>query len=311
MSKAALIIDCDPGVDDAVALLLAFASPELDILAVTTVAGNVGPALTVRNARLIRQIAGREDVPVFAGCPRPMVREPIQAGDFHGDSGLGDLPLFEPSAPTAPGHGVQAIIDLIMARPAGVVTIVATGPLTNIAVAMIMEPAIIGRLARIVIMGGARSEGGNTTASAEYNILADPHAAHVVFTSGCETVVLGLDVTHQVRATPERTAAIAAIDSAPAQAVAELLAFSNAVERKLARGEGTPLHDPCTIAWILRSDLFETQPCVLRVETASPLTLGHTAVELRLSDPDAATCHWATRADADGIFDLLTERLSR
>src|SRR5690606_35044174 len=151
------------------------------------------------------------------------------------------------------------------------------------------------RLAAVVVMGGARSEGGNITASAEYNIHADPHAAQAVAASGCRLVMLGLDVTHQVRATPERIARIAALASAPAKAVANLLDFAVETERKHVEGGAPPLHDPCTIAYILRPDLFATRPCRLEVETESRLTLGHTAVEFRVG-PDEANCQWATRA---------------
>jgi len=310
VSKTNLIIDCDPGVDDAVALFLAFASPEFDILGVTTVGGNVGADLTARNARIIRQIAERPDVPVFAGAARPLVRDLIEADHFHGESGLGNLPLFEPDAPLAPGHAVAFLIEAVMGRPPGAVTIAVTGPMTNLALAFIQEPALAARLAQVVVMGGARSEGGNITASAEYNIYADPHAAQVVFSSGCRCVVLGLDATHQVRATEERVAAIAAIPSPAARACASLLAFSNSIERDIVGGRNSPLHDPCTIAYLLAPDLFVTRPCRLEVETGSALTLGHTAVEFRLPDPAAAAIHWTTQADGEGVFALLTERLA-
>lgn len=309
MSK--LIIDCDPGVDDAVALFLAFASQDLEILAVTTVGGNVGADLTARNARIIRQIAGREDVPVHAGATRPLVREPVEADHFHGESGLGDLAVFEPDAPLAATHAVDVIIETVMAAAPGTVTLAVTGPMTNLALAIIREPALAQRLARVVVMGGARTEGGNITPSAEYNIYADPHAAHVVFSSGAPCVVLGLDATHQVRATTERVAAIRAVATPSAKAAAEVIDFSNGIERDLVGGRSAPLHDPCVIAYILAPHLFTTRPCELRVETNSALTLGHTAVEFRLADPSAATVQWVTEVEADGVFDLITERLAR
>lgn len=314
MTRTALIIDCDPGVDDAIALFLAFASPEsLEILAVTTAGGNVNAALTARNARLIRQLAGREEVPVYAGAAVPLVREPIVASHFHGESGLGTLPVFEPAAPTAPGHAAQAIIDIVMSRPAGSVSMAVTGPMTNLALALRLEPAIAGRLGTVAVMGGARTEGGNITASAEYNIFADPHAAHVVFTSGVHTLVFGLDATHQVRATPDRLARIAAIDTVAARSVANLIGFSAEVGRRLVGGAAPPMHDPCTIAWFLAPQLFTAVPVDLKVETASPLTAGNTAVEFRLDAAAAsvATTRWVTTADADGVFDLIFERLAR
>lgn len=312
MTKTSLIIDCDPGVDDAIALFLAFASPEaLDILAITTVAGNVEAELTARNARIIRQIAGREDVPVYMGASVPLVRPPIVASHFHGESGLGDLPTFEPDLGVAPGEAAQAIVDIVMGRPTGSVSMAVTGPMTNLALAIQQEPAIVERLGTVVVMGGARSEGGNITASAEYNIYADPHAADLVFRSGVKTVVLGLDATHQVRATPERVAAIKAIDTPAARAVASLMDFSVNIEKTLVGGDSPPQHDPCTIAWLLAPELFTAVPVDLRVETESPLTAGHTAVEFRLKDPAAATCRWVTKADAEGMFALYFERLAR
>lgn len=307
-----LIFDCDPGVDDAVALFMAFAAPQdLELLAITTVAGNVGAELTVRNAAIIRQIAGCEEVPIHAGAKGPLYRPPFDAGAFHGESGLGPLPLFEPAKGAADGHAAEVIARLIMAHPPGEITVAVTGPCTNLALAMRLEPAIVERLGPVVVMGGARREGGNITASAEYNIWADPHAAEIVFSSGVQCVVMGLDVTHQVRSDPARTAAIAAIDTAAARASHTLLEFSNSLERDIVGGVGAPIHDPCVIAYLLAPHLFTLRPCQLRVETGSPLTVGHTAVEFRLRDPAAAKILWATQADADGVFALLNDLLAR
>lgn len=308
MKTRALIIDCDPGVDDAVGLFLAFASPELELLAITTVGGNVPVAATTRNARIMRQIARREDVPVYAGAASPLVRDPAGAGEFHGAEGLGDLSAFEPDAPAAEGHAVDAIIDLVMARPPGQVALAIMGPMTNLALALRKKPALSARLGPVVVMGGARSEGGNITASAEFNIWADPDAAAEVFASGCQMIVMGLDATHQVRATGNRIAAIEAIGSLAADATASMMRFSQRIEREIVGGDAPPVHDPCTIAWLLKPDLFETQPCRVEVETQSDLTRGHTAVEFRV-DPATARHHWATKADGQGVFDLITERL--
>ena len=312
MPAIPLIIDCDPGVDDAVALLLAFAAPErLELLAVTTVGGNVPARLTARNARIIRQIAGREDVPVHAGAEQPLLRPAEAASHFHGESGLGWLEISEPEAPTAPGHAALAIVEAVMSRPPKTVALAAMGPLTNLALAMRLEPALAGRLDRVVLMGGARREGGNITASAEYNIYADPHAAQIVFGSGCAAVVLGLDATHQVRTTPERLAAIQALGTPAAQAVGRLLEFSQHVERRLVGLDPPPLHDPCTIAWLLAPDLFSAVPVQLTVETCSPVTLGHTAVEFRLGAGGQSAIRWVTHVDADGVYALLLEHLGR
>lgn len=312
MTKIPLIIDCDPGVDDAIALFLAFASADvLELIAITTVAGNVPADLTARNARLIRQLAGREEVPVHVGAQVPLVRPPVVASHFHGQTGLGTLPVFEPVASAADGSSAQAIVEAVMSRPPGTVRIAVLGPMTNLALAMRLEPHIIPRLGTVVAMGGARSEGGNITASAEYNIYADPHAAEVVAASGCDLVMLGLDATHQVRASSERIATIGALGTVAGDASAELLRFLDDVQHSLVDSGYPPLHDPCVIAWLLNPDLFVTVPVQLGIETSSPLTLGHTAVEFRLADPSASRVRWATKADAEGVFALLLERLGR
>ena len=308
VSIQSLIIDCDPGVDDAVALFLAFAAPELELLAVTTVGGNVPGAKTQRNARMVRQIAGREDVPVFGGAERPLKRPPAGAGAFHGAEGLGDLEPFEPTGIVGDGPAANAIVDLVMSRPEGSVAVAVLGPMTNLALALRRERRLAERLGSVVVMGGARSEGGNITASAEFNIWADPDAAAVVFGSGCRVVAFGLDATHQVRATEDRIAAVEAIDSAAARATAAMLRFSQRVEREIVGWDSAPLHDPCPIAWLIRPDLFETKACRIEVETASDLTRGHTAVEFRV-EAETARHRWATAADAQGVFDLIVDKL--
>lgn len=312
MTKTSLIFDCDPGVDDAIALFLAFAArDELDLLGVTTVAGNVAAALTARNACILREIAGREDVPVYAGCERPMVHPPIDAGHFHGQTGLGDLPIFEPKKGVEAQHGVDFIIDTVMSRNSGTVTVAVTGPMTNLAMAMVKEPRISPRLAGVVAMGGARTEGGNITASAEYNIYADPHAAQLVAESGAPLVMMGLDVTHQVRASAAHIAAIGALGGPVSEASVNLFSFMDRTERALASGGDAPQHDLCPIAYLLDPSLFTLRPCRMAVETASPLTAGHTAVEFRPGDGPERHIQWAIKADADGVFKLLTDRLSR
>jgi purine nucleosidase len=313
VARIPLILDCDPGVDDGVALLMAFAArDEIDLIGVTTVGGNVGIELTSRNARVIREIAGREDVPVVGGCARAMVI-PIEVGAraFHGASGLGDLAVFEPRAPLAEGHAVNFIVETVMGRPGGTVTIAVIGPMTNLAMAMILQPRLAARLRQVVAMGGARREGGNMTASAEFNIWADPHAAQVVVQSGCPLVMMGLDATFQVRTTPERLEAVRAIGNARSDAAAELLSFTRAAFGRVNGEPDSPLHDPTTIAWLLRPELFELRPCRLEIETGSELTRGHTAVEFRLDDGAAAHVQWTTRVDADRFHGLLCELLSR
>ncbi len=309
MQRRPLIIDCDPGVDDATALLLAFASPEFDILGITVVAGNVGLESTVRNACLIRQIARREDVPVFAGCARPMVRDVVNAGAFHGETGLGDLPVADIKKAHETEHAVGFTIRTLMESPAPV-TLAVTGPATNIAMALVMEPRIAGRIAEIVFMGGARAAGGNITPSAEFNVFADPHAAHVMLGCGAPIAMFGLDATYQVLSTSDRVDTLAATGANAALTAAALMRFSNNLEHDPSRKVGAPLHDPCTIAYLIKPELFALQGAKVSVETNAALSFGHTAVDFRVH-PDQAVARWAYLADGEGVFELLTERLGR
>ncbi len=230
------------------------------------------------------------------------------AGEFHGEEGLGYMATFTPTRGVADGHGVDAIIDRVMARPEKSVALVILGPMTNLAMALRKTPMIAQRLGPVVVMGGARSEGGNITASAEYNVWADPEAADEVLRSACEVVMIGLDATHQVRATEDRIAAMAHLGTVVGDVAAAMLRFSQDVERRIVGGDAPPLHDPCPVAWLIRPDLFELRPCRIDVETASELTRGHTAVEFRV-DAETARHRWAVSVDAQGVFDLIAERL--
>jgi len=306
-----IIIDCDPGQDDAINLLLAMSSPdELDILGITTVAGNVPLALTERNARQICDIAGRADMKVFAGCERPMQRELLTAEHVHGKTGIDGVEITSPGTPLCEQHAVDFIIEALSAT-AEPLTLVPTGPLTNIATAIEREPAILDNVAEIVLMGGAMREGGNHSPSAEFNILVDPHAADLVFRCGKPITVLGLDVTHQVLATPGRRDRIREINNDAGRATAGMLDFFNRHDTVKYGSLGAPLHDPCTVAFLLAPNLFEGKACNLTVETASELTMGHTAVDFwHVTDrPDNVTWIWSV--DADGFYDLLIERLER
>ena len=293
--------------DDAVALMLAFGAEDLELLAITAVGGNVPVEKTARNARMLRQIAGREDVPVFMGAARPLGREPAGAGEFHGAEGLGDLAPFEPHAPCADGHAADAIVDLVMGRPERSVALAVLGPLTNVALALRREPGVARRLGPVAVMGGARSEGGNITASAEFNIWADPEAAAEVLASGCDMVLFGLDATHQVRATEARIAALEAIGTPRAETAAAMMRFSQRIEREIVGWDAPPVHDPCPVAWLLKPELFELVRCRIRVETDSELTRGHTAVELREAVAGGLPHRWAVTADAEGVFGLIRE----
>jgi inosine-uridine nucleoside N-ribohydrolase len=311
-----IVIDCDPGHDDALALLLALGSPaELELLAVTAVAGNAPLALTEKNARKVLELAGRPDIPVYAGCARPLVRAPVIAEYVHGASGLDGYQLPEPSAPLARGHAVDALIELLGSRPAGTITLCPIGPLTNVAMAMVKAPEIVPRIREIVLMGGAIGL-GNVTPAAEANIFGDPQAADVVFRAGVPIVMCGLEVTHQALVTPARLAAIRALGTPVGAAVTGLLEFYNTYPQTERGRIGAPLHDPCVIAYLLRPELFFGLDCQVEVETGSELTMGRTVVDWqgrgRLNrGASAANAKVLSELDADRFFALLTERLAR
>lgn len=307
-----IIIDCDPGQDDAVALLLAFASPdELDVLGITTVGGNVPLRLTHRNARMMCDLAGMQHVPVFAGCAEPLER-PLQTAEaIHGSTGINGIDVFEPETVLQEQDGVDFIVATLLAAEQDSVTLVPTGPLTNIASAIRRAPEILSRVERIVVMGGAMREGGNRTPSAEFNILVDPHAADIVFGCGRPITSMGLDVTHQVLSTRERVARIRALGNPVAVATADMLGFFDRYDTAKYASAGAPLHDPCTIAWLLQPELFEGKDCNISIETESELTMGHTAVDFWHVTDKPVNATWIHAVDAAGFYDLLVERLAR
>ena len=305
-------MDCDPGQDDAVALFLAMSSPgELELLGITTVAGNVPLELTQRNARQMCDITGQTEIPVFAGCSQPMSRPLVTAEYIHGETGIDGIDVIEPVTPLQSRHAVDFIIATLLAADDATITLVPTGPLTNIATAITREPAILPRIEQIVVMGGAMREGGNRTPSAEFNVLVDPEAADTVFRCGRPVTAMGLDVTHQVLSTRERVARIAALKNPVAMATMGMLSFFHRYDTKKYGSQGTPLHDPCTVAYLLRPDLFEGKACNISVETQSELTLGHTAIDFWHVTDRPINANWIHAVDADGFFDLLTERLAR
>ncbi len=310
MAPRSIIIDCDPGQDDAVALFLAMASPdELELLGITTVAGNVPLALTERNARMMCDIA-KSSAPVFAGCAKPMLRDAISAEYIHGETGINGIDVFEPETPLQDQHAVDFIIDTLLGDKV-TVTLIPTGPLTNIATAIKKNPEILPRIEEIVIMGGAMREGGNRTPSAEFNILVDPHAADVVLNCGRPITLMGLDVTHRVLSTEERVARIGALNNPVADATVGMLSFFHRYDTEKYSSQGTPLHDPCTVAYLLQPELFKTKCCNVAVETESELTTGHTAVDFWHVTDRTRNVNWAYDIDADGFYALLTERLGR
>ena len=306
-----VIFDCDPGVDDCIALMAALASPDdFDVLGISAVAGNVPLELCTRNALALTALAGREEVEVFAGCPRPMVEPAIAARHIHGETGLGAARLPTPERAASNTHAVDFIIETLREAEEGAITLAPTGPLTNIAVALVKAPDIAKGVREIVLMGGARSEGGNITASAEFNMYADPHAARVVFQSGLPITAIGLDTTLQLRCTPMRHEALRTLGNAAGEVAAQMIGHVNQVYGELYGAEGAALHDPCVVAYLLAPDLFETAPAFIDIETRAGLTRGHTSVDV-YGAPEEANASWATRLDADAVFALLLERIGR
>jgi purine nucleosidase len=307
-----IIIDTDPGQDDAVAILLALASPEeLDVLGIVAVAGNIGLHHNANNARKVVELSGRTDIPVYAGCARPMRRQLVTAEHVHGDTGMNGPNLPEPTIPLQAQHGVDYIIDMLMTAEPGTITLCTLGPLTNIAMALVKQPAIATRIAEIVMMGGAYFEVGNITPAAEFNIYVDPEAADVVLRSGVPITMLPLDVTHQIQSTPERLAAIRAIGNKSGQAVYDMLTFSESFDLQKYGWAGAPLHDPTVIAWLLQPDLFDGRHCNVTVETSSELTVGMTVTDYWHVTGKVKNVTYLRSGNADGFFKLLTERLAR
>jgi purine nucleosidase len=310
--KRRIIIDTDPGQDDAVALLLALASPEdIDIAGIVAVAGNVPLAHTERNARRIVDLAGRSDVPVHAGCARPLARRLVTAEHVHGRTGLDGVDLPDPVTPLGDRHGVDFIIDTLLDSDPGSVTLATLGPLTNIAMALVKAPEIVPHVREIVMMGGAYFEVGNITPAAEFNIFVDPEAADVVLTSGIPVVMAPLDLTHRMLATRERLDRIAALGNRAGAVVAGLLAFSERFDLAKYGSIGAPLHDPCTIAWLLKPELFTGKMINVSIETRSDLTRGMTVADWWQITDRPRNVHFLRDGNADGFFALLTERLAR
>lgn len=306
-----IIIDTDPGQDDAVAILLALASPELDVLGITTVAGNVSLDYIQENARKICELAGRPDMKVFAGASRPMVRPPVTAEYVHGKTGLGGSDLPEPTMPLQEENAVDFIIATLMAQKSGTVRLCALGPLTNIALGMIREPKIVGRIKQIVLMGGGFFEGGNTTPAAEFNIYADPHAADVVFRSGVPITVMPLDATHKALTTGPRNSAFRNLGTRVGTAVADMLEFFERFDEQKYGSDGGPLHDPCVIAYLIKPELFGGRQVNVCIETASELTMGMTVIDWWHVTDKPKNAMVMRDIDADGFFELLVERLGR
>eukprot|EP01132_Coremiostelium_polycephalum_P003396 gene3396-4249_t len=306
-----IIIDTDPGQDDALAILLALASPELDVLGITAVAGNVPLDLTKTNARKICELAGRPDVKVFAGADRPLMRALVTAENVHGKTGLDGPDLPEPAMPLQEQHAVDFIIETLLTQESGTVTLCPLGPLTNIAQALIRAPEIATRIREIVLMGGGFFEGGNITPTAEFNIYVDPQAAHIVLTSGVPIVMLPLDVTHKALTSARRIERFRAMGTRSGAASAELLEFFERFDEEKYGSDGGPLHDPNVIAYLLKPDLYKGRHCNVVVETASDLTLGMTVVDWWGVTDRPKNAFYIRDVNDEGFFDLLIERIAR
>lgn len=307
-----IIIDTDPGQDDAVAILLALASPaELEVTAIIAVAGNVPLALTKVNACKILELADRTDIPVYVGCERPLKRALVTAEHVHGRTGLDGPDLPAPRMALQTQDGIEYFIDALRAAPVGTFTLCPLGPLTNIAAALLRAPDIAVRVREIVLMGGAYFEVGNITPVAEFNVFVDPEAADIVLNSGIPIVMLPLDVTHRALATPTRLARIHAIGNRTGDAVLAMLNFSERFDLKKYGWDGAPLHDPNVIAYLLDPKLYQGRLVNVCVETTSLLTLGMTVVDYWRVTDRTPNAFYVRDVDAEGFYALLTSRLAR
>ena len=307
-----IIIDTDPSPDDAVAFLTALASPEeLEVLAITTVAGNVPVHLTSKNARKALQLARRTEVPVYAGAVAPLLRPLVTAEEVHGKTGFDGYDLPDPVTPLAAGFAPDAIIDLVMHRPSGEVTLCCLAPLTNIALAMAKEPRLAGHLREIVMMGGAFSEGGNITPAAEFNVYVDPEAASRVLGCGAPITMIPLDCTHQALTTTARLDKLRAAGTPVAEAFYHLLRFNKLFDERKYGWEGGPLHDATVIAYLLAPEIFSGRKVNIEVECASALTLGMTVVDWWGVTGKKPNVLFLREIDAEAYFDLVIGRLAR
>ncbi|MCH4208928.1 nucleoside hydrolase [Bifidobacterium sp.] len=307
-----IILDCDPGHDDAMALLLAVGNPSIDLIGVTTVGGNQSLDKVTYNARSVLEMADAADIPVHAGCDRPLVRPLEVAASIHGETGLDGVELPKPTRPLDRGHAVDWIIDTIMNSEPGTITLVPTGPLTNIAIAARMEPRIVGRVKEIVLMGGGVHV-GNWSPVAEFNIATDPEAARMVFREPWPLTMIGLDLTHQALCTPQVQARIDAIGTDLSAFASALMDFFRTAYRNDEDFIDPPVHDPCTIAYLIDPEVMATRRCPLEVETADGPTLGMTVADLRGPEPPAEGCHTqvALKLDFDKFWNMIIAAITR
>ncbi|WP_206505270.1 uridine-preferring nucleoside hydrolase UriH [Streptomyces chrestomyceticus] len=305
-----IILDCDPGHDDAIAMLLAYGNPDIDLVAVTTVVGNQTLEKVTRNALSVARIAGITGVPFAAGSPRPLVRTIENAPEIHGDTGLDGPDLPEPNIELDRRHAVDLIIDTVMSHEPGEITIVPTAGLTNIALAVRKEPRIAERVREVVLMGGGFHE-GNWSAVAEFNIVIDPHAAHIVFNERWPVTMVGLDLTHQALATPEVTKKIADVGTKPARFVLELLDFFRDAYRENQGFEYPPVHDPCAVAYVIDPDVMTVRKAPVDIELTGGLTMGMTVTDFRWPTPEDCRTQVAVELDHERFWNLVVDALQR
>ena len=304
-----IIIDTDPGQDDAAAIMLALGSPELEILGLTIVAGNVPLDLTTRNALMICELSGRLDVKVFAGAKGPLIGPQVTAEHAHGKSGLDGPDIFKPSITLQPRYAPDFLVETILKEDEKTVTLCPIGPLTNIALALKLEPKIAPRIKQIVLMGGGYFAQGNITPSAEFNIFADPEAAKIVFSCGAPIIMMPLDVTHQILTTKARVEKIQAVGNTASLALAKMLSFYSRYNSKKYGNDGAPLHDPTTIAWLLKPELFNGKHCNVEIETESKITRGATVIDWWEVTGRPKNAYVVNEVNSDGFFELLTNRI--
>ncbi len=305
-----ILLDCDPGHDDAVAMMFAWGNPSIELLGVTTVGGNQTLDKVTRNALSVATVVGMHDVPIAAGCRLPLVRPVEIAPDVHGDSGLDGVELPEPAVQLDPRHGVDLIIETIMSNEPGTVTLVPTGPLTNIAMAARKEPRIVERVQEVVLMGGGYHV-GNWSPVAEFNIKVDPEAAHIVFNEKWPIVMVGLDLTHQALATDEVAERIAAVPGSVSQFTLGLFTFFRKAYQDAQGFEFPPVHDPCTLAYLIDPTIVETVKVPVDVELNGSLTTGMTVADFRAPAPEDCHTKVATRLDAPRFWGLVVDAIDR
>ena len=315
MSIHKIILDCDPGHDDAIAILLALSSPkEIECLGITVCAGNVPIELTAKNALRILSLIENKIVPVFRGCPKPLVTKLVTAEHVHGESGLdtgSGVSLPEPISTCEKQHAVEFILETLSKHSSNEITLVATGPLTNLAAAYTLDPKTFKKAKNIILMGGAGFEPGNITPAAEFNIFVDPFAAKSIFESEIEIFMFGLDVTHQMIITPKRLSLIKKSSNSIGPTTADLLTFFNSYDTKKYGWDGAPLHDPCTIAWLIKPEIFQMKKMSVEIETNNGPAFGRTIADWFNVTDKNKNVNVAISGKSDQFFDLIAERLSR